>query len=113
MLAERACSRALSETRSMRLTPGRFSTGRAACSSPPGVLDPMLKPYAASGGAGFKLSKLMSPCGHTSRPVFLPSEAKARRFDSVEPTTARTWLTDWIGHTIAIQLTWILTPQDR
>jgi DEAD/DEAH box helicase domain-containing protein len=75
-----------------------------------GVLDPMLKPYVVSGGTGFNLSKqmapLLSPFGqYTSRPIFLSSEAKPRRFDSVEPTTARTWLTDWIRRTMAVDLT--------
>ena len=75
-----------------------------------GVLDPMLTPYVANSGKGFMLSKqmapLLSPFGqYTSRPIFLTSEARPSRFDSVQPATARTWLTDWIRRTLAVDLT--------
>ncbi|WP_437737336.1 DEAD/DEAH box helicase [Sorangium sp. So ce1335] len=74
-----------------------------------GILDPFLEKYVASGGTGYMLSKeqapLLSPFGRfTTRPVFLTSEPKPRRFDSVQPAERRTWFTDWIGRVLGLEL---------
>ncbi|KYF78234.1 hypothetical protein BE11_12325 [Sorangium cellulosum] len=74
-----------------------------------GVLDPFLESYVENAGEPFFLSKqrapLLSPFGRaTSRPRFLTSEAKPRRFDSVQPAEKRTWLTDWLGRALGVEL---------
>ncbi|MFT3770139.1 MAG: DEAD/DEAH box helicase [Minicystis sp.] len=74
-----------------------------------GILDPLLDKYIASGGSGYMLSKeqapLISPFGRfTSRPVFLTSEPKPRRFDSVQPADRKTWVTDWMCRATGIDL---------
>jgi DEAD/DEAH box helicase domain-containing protein len=74
-----------------------------------GVLDPFLEKYVASGGSGFMLSKqqapLLSPFGRlTTRPIFLCSDPRPRRFDSAQPAERRTWMTDWIGRALGLDL---------
>ncbi len=74
-----------------------------------GVLDPLLESYVANGGATIFLSKqrapLLSPFGRfTSRPTFLTSEPKPRRFDSLQPAEKRTWVTDFWARVTGLEL---------
>jgi DEAD/DEAH box helicase domain-containing protein len=70
-----------------------------------GVLDPLLEPYLRSGGDDFMLSRAKAPLlspfpRETSRPVFLTSAPKPKRFDSVTPARAGTWVVDWLARSL-------------
>lgn len=72
-----------------------------------GIFDPFLEAYIEHGGSDYHLNKqaqeLLSPFGQfTSRPIFFSSEAKPRRFDSVQPAERRTWLMDWLGRSLGV-----------
>lgn len=74
-----------------------------------GVLDPLLEGYVEHAGAGFFLTKqrapLLSPFGRfTTRPIFLTSEPKPRRFDSLQPAEPRTWFSDWLVRALGVTL---------
>jgi DEAD/DEAH box helicase domain-containing protein len=73
-----------------------------------GILDPLLDKYVGRSGDSFMLSKemapLLSPFGRfTGKPLFLTSEPKPRRFDSIQPER-KTWILDWMSRATGLDL---------
>jgi DEAD/DEAH box helicase domain-containing protein len=72
-----------------------------------GVCDPLLEPFVKSGGTDYLLSKQVAPLlspfpRDTSRPLFLSSAPKPRRFDSICPSRTATWVVDWTERSLGL-----------